>query len=196
MIKTIIGLGNPGPDYRNTRHNLGFMIIDHLVEKLRKPERFRECYSHAYKGRLRGRNLLFIKPVTYMNVSGKAVNCILNKHNLAPDEILVIFDDINLPWGEIRIRAGGSSGGHNGMNSIIEYLKSESFPRLRIGIKNEDSVYDLAKFVLEEFNPGEQNQLEELIKFSGDCVIETIIRGLSSTQKKFNKKNIFLNQEV
>lgn len=199
MIKIIAGLGNPGPKYKETRHNLGFMIIDRLRCKYKVKDQSRECHSEIFAKTLKGERRFFLKPMTFMNLSGKALRCVIDKSGITPKELLVIFDDVDLPFGEIRIKDSGGSGGHNGMESIIEYLETEQFPRLRIGIKN-DGVEDLVEFVLSQFLKKEQEQLEELIDYSADCVNTVLYESINNAQKQFNRKNLFEkfseNQEV
>ena len=134
--RLIVGLGNPGAEYRNTRHNAGFMVLEKLLAST-VFSRFEESHtadSRVFSGRFRGRSLMLQMPLTYMNESGRAVGALSRRYGIAPDEILVISDDLDLALGQLRIRKGGSDGGHNGLKSIIAELQSAEFRRLRIGI--------------------------------------------------------------
>ncbi|MCK4666453.1 aminoacyl-tRNA hydrolase [Candidatus Dependentiae bacterium] len=194
MIKLVVGLGNPGDEYKFTRHNLGFMVIDRLKKKSRRPVTKRECYSQVFSANICRNRMLFIKPLTYMNLSGKAISCLFRKHDLLPEEMLIIVDDIALPFGEVRIKTRGSSGGHNGLESIIEHIETENFPRLRMGILN-NNVDDMVQFVLSEFNKNEEKQLEELIDYAASCIKNIACKGIQFAQKYFNKKNLFKETE-
>ncbi|HIC97770.1 MAG TPA: aminoacyl-tRNA hydrolase, partial [Aquificaceae bacterium] len=132
MIKLVVGLGNPGKEYENTRHNIGFRVVDELVRKLRAKGPSEECLSLVYTTRTGGRELLLVKPMTYMNNSGLAVINLLEEKGIMPEEMLVIYDDLDLPVGVTRLRLRGSSGGHRGMESVINAAGTENFPRLRI----------------------------------------------------------------
>ena len=195
MIKVVIGLGNPGEEYRRSRHNLGFMVVDQLREKLKSSEITRECYSQVFRARFCRHNLLFVKPMTYMNLSGKAAACLCRKYDLLPEEILVIFDDISLPFGEVRVRTRGSSGGHKGMESIREALGTDIFPRVRLGILNEKVDSDLADFVLSDFSAEEQDNLQKVLDYTESGFKNIICRGFSHAQKYFNRKNILQDPE-
>lgn len=133
--KLIVGLGNPGDEYKNTRHNAGFMAVDAIINKL--PGVFQESNGHSsifWKGRSRGGNIFLMKPMTYMNLSGKAVSKLIKFNKILPEEVLLVFDDLDLPFGKLRIKNGGGTGGHNGVESVINELGSAQFARLRIGI--------------------------------------------------------------
>ncbi len=194
MIKLVVGLGNPGEEYKFTRHNLGFMVIDRLKEKSRKPVTKRECYSQAFSATICRNRMLFIKPLTYMNLSGKAISCIFRKYDLLPEEMLIIVDDIALPFGEVRIKVRGSSGGHNGLESVIEHIGTETFPRLRMGILN-NNIDNMVQFVLSEFNEKEEKQLDELIDYTASGIRNIVCKGIQFTQKYFNKRNLFKETE-
>ena len=162
-IRLIAGLGNPGEEYAGTRHNAGFDVITRLLRKL--PGTFAEshrCESRLFSGRFRGRNLELQMPLTYMNLSGKAVRGIAAKLGIAPEAILIISDDLDLPVGRIRMRRGGSDGGHNGLKSIIAHLASEEFPRIKIGVgKKPTPDYDLVNWVLGRFPDSDIATLNE-----------------------------------
>ena len=161
----IVGLGNPGIKYKNTRHNVGFMAVDYLAETSGVRFNKSDFKSHWGKGNILGREVILVKPQTFMNLSGKAVKVLADFFHIEPKGILVIYDDIDLELGAIRIRLGGGSGGHRGMQSIIEYLGANNFPRIRLGIgrpKNEaeglmlNAEGDVADYVLSPFNSEEK----------------------------------------
>ena len=132
----IVGLGNPGTEYQDTRHNVGFMVLDHLMQRLPKKnfELIHGCSSHYLKGTYAGRSLFLQKPETYMNLSGEAVISLMHREAIGPEDLMVIYDDMDLEVGKLRIRGKGSCGGHNGIRSVIEHTGTEKFARIRIGI--------------------------------------------------------------
>lgn len=184
----IVGLGNPGSDYAATRHNLGFMLIDKLAEEERIVVKRRECNSLVGQGEIEGVITKLAKPLTFMNLSGGAVSCLLQK--VESDEpvkqLVVISDDLALPLGKIRIRERGSAGGHNGLKSIIAAIGTDEFIRLRIGIQPEHPIADAKRFVLDTFSRSELPVVEETLKTSVDA-LRTIIRdGALKAMQKFN----------
>lgn len=163
-MKLLVGLGNPGEKYRKTRHNTGFLFLDKVSEQCSISFKKRVCYSLVGKGRIRGKEIILAKPLTYVNRSGRAVRELLHFYKLTEKDLLVVLDDFSLPLGMVRLRSKGSSGGHNGLESIIEALQTEDFPRLRIGIGREEIHEDLVSFVLSEFTPEEKIILEASLK--------------------------------
>lgn len=152
-MKLIVGLGNPGLSYKNTRHNIGFMFLDAATETFNLDFKLKnDFFGKIYQCKYNNQDVIFLKPMTYMNDSGKAVNAILKYYKIDVNDILVIHDDLDLPVGKIRIRANGTSGGQKGMNSIINYLGTSEIKRIRIGIDKEDDVVNhvLGKFLKEE----------------------------------------------
>ncbi len=176
----IVGLGNPESKYENTRHNLGFKFVDTLVSKFKKNRDCSFLYAEAQK-------FIVVKPLTYMNRSGIAVRCIMNKLNIDLEKLLVICDDFNLPHGKLRLRPSGSSGGHNGLQSIIDYTGTTEFPRLRLGIGGMD-VIDKIGYVLENFNRRELKIIEDMLIDARLFVDYYIKNGIDSTMNKFNSK--------
>lgn len=173
-MKLIVGLGNPGKEYATTRHNAGFMVLDKLSHELNSSEIWKEKH-HALLQEITYHNqkILLAKPQTYMNNSGTAVAEISSYYNLEPNDLLIVYDDFDIPLGEIRIRQSGSSGGHNGMNSIIEALHTEDIPRMRLGIGNQQDENFVNKtiprqdYVLTPFSSEEKPLVEKMI---GDAV--------------------------
>lgn len=181
----LAGLGNPGREYANNRHNLGFMVIDHLAEKFGAIFRRHEFYDLSHL-QLDEKELLLLKPLTFMNRSGIAVSEATSANNIDPSNLLVIIDDLALPFGSIRMRAKGSSGGHNGLQSVIDYLKTEQFPRLRIGIKPEKEIDDIIDFVLSDFSKDERNQLEDIINKASKAALYFVEHGIMAAMNRFN----------
>jgi PTH1 family peptidyl-tRNA hydrolase len=187
-IRVLLGLGNPGLRYRATRHNLGYRVIDLLCRRwgvrLKRKTAARIGYHH------RGRNpIVLAKSLGYMNESGAAAGYIARSLGFRPADVLVLFDDAALPLGRIRVRRDGSDGGHRGLRSVLEELKTESVPRLRMGIAGETSPGDVVRFVLENFEPEEREAVERLIETSADCVEWILENGMSSAMNEFNRND-------
>ena len=185
----IVGLGNPGSEYDWSRHNLGFLVIDKLAEQERIAVTKRECRSLVGRGEIESQPVKLVKPQTYMNLSGEAVGCLLRKHNLVESgnrHVIVISDDLALPFGKIRIREHGSAGGHNGLKSIIATLGNNEFIRLRIGIQPDHPLEDTRGFVLNVFPRSERKAVEEVLETSAEA-IRTIFRdGVLKAMAKHN----------
>jgi PTH1 family peptidyl-tRNA hydrolase len=179
----IVGLGNPGAQYEWTRHNLGFMLVDLLAHEAGVQVKRLECRALVGLTELEGERVELVKPQTYMNLSGEAVSCLLSKEGRASQSLIVISDDLALPFGTIRLRPRGSAGGHNGLKSIIAALKAEEFARLRIGIKPEHPVSDTRRYVLEEFPKRER----EKVLARGAEAIRTVVRdGIEKAMQQYN----------
>jgi PTH1 family peptidyl-tRNA hydrolase len=187
-VKLIVGLGNPGSEYEWTRHNLGFMLIDKLAHDAGIAVNRRECSSLVGRGEIEGVRTRLAKPQTFMNLSGPAVSCLLAKLKTESpvSQLVVIFDDLALPLGKIRIRERGSAGGHNGLKSIIASLGTNEFVRLRIGIQPEHPISDAKRFVLATFSRSERPVVADVLEQSTDA-IRTIIRdGALKAMGQFN----------
>lgn len=188
-MKLVVGLGNPGAAYKKTRHNVGFMVIEALCNdcntKMRKP-----ASAALEKAVIHYRQQIFVlcKPLTYMNLSGEAVRKLAKENNLKPEDILVVCDDIHLPLGRIKIKAGGSSGGHNGLASVLESLGTKNVSRLRIGISgSENKQEDLSKYVLANFSRQEQKILEASLISAKEAVVYWLENGIEKAMNTFNK---------
>lgn len=181
----IVGLGNPGTEYEDTRHNIGFKVLDYLSEKSSTSFSV-DRYGDIADWRLRGRQIRLLKPSTYMNLSGKAVRYHMQALGITTKELLVLTDDVALPFAKKRLRAKGSDGGHNGLKSIIDLLSTNEFPRLRIGIGNDYPKGRQVDFVLGQWSDEEQSVLPGLIKSCGDCIEPFVFEGL---QKAMNRCN-------
>ena len=182
----IVGLGNPGPEYAKTRHNLGFMLVDLLAERLQTQVKRSECRSLVGRSEIDDRIVELAKPQTYMNLSGEAVSCLVAKDNRSVERLIVISDDLALPFGSMRIRPKGTHGGQNGLRSIIDCLKTQDFIRLRIGIQPEHPVNDASRFVLDCFAKGDAETLEKILDESADAVRAIILDGVEAAMARFN----------
>ena len=182
----IVGLGNPAPKYDGTRHNVGFDVVDLLAERLGLT--FEGAPADAVMARQRGAEarVILAKPLTYMNLSGGAVQRMQHYFRIAPEALLVVADDVNLPLGRIRARPGGSDGGHNGLASIIAWLGTVEFARLRLGVGRGDARRDVADHVLARFERDEVETVEEMIERAADAVETFVADGIEKTMNRFN----------
>lgn len=185
----IVGLGNPTAQYEGTRHNAGFDVIDVLAEKYNISVDARKCRAFCGKGVIAGQKVLLVKPQTYMNLSGESVGGIVNYYKIDPEsDLIVIYDDISLDVGQLRIRKKGSAGGHNGIKSIIAHLGTTVFPRIKVGVGEKPKNYDLADYVLGHFSKQERELMEEGYEHASDAV-EQIVQGeIEAAMNVFNKK--------
>ena len=187
MIKALIGLGNPEKQYKNTRHNVGFMIADLVASSLKCGKKYKEkCFSHIIE--CPDHDLIIVKPQTYMNNSGVAVKNLVEDYNLKPSEILVVHDDLDLPLGSIRLRKKGSSGGQRGVQSIINYIKTGEFPRLKIGIGRPQNKKDIPDYVLSPFSKDERILVDKILKVATECVLNVLKYGVDKSMGQCNKK--------
>jgi PTH1 family peptidyl-tRNA hydrolase len=182
----IAGLGNPGPAYRQNRHNVGFMVVDELAETADISIRRVESRALIGKGECAGESVLLVKPQTYMNDSGTAVAALMHFYKLPLDRLLVVHDDLDLPFGTLRLRPLGGTGGQKGMESIVNKLGTRDFARLRVGIGRPPGRMDPRDYVLHDFNPPEQEQLPEVLKTAVDAVRWFIREGIESAMNEFN----------
>jgi peptidyl-tRNA hydrolase, PTH1 family len=186
-MKIIAGLGNPGPEYENTRHNVGWMAVDAFAKKFRIDINKHEKNAMTGTGRVAGGSVMVAKPLTYMNLSGDAVKSLVNAYAESLDDLIVVYDDIDLPLGKLRIRPNGSAGTHNGMRSIVSSLGSETFARLRIGIGGVDSSGRLRDYVLGEFTPDETPVVQKAIERSVDALLLFVRGDLKRAMTEFNR---------
>ncbi len=183
-IRIIAGLGNPGATYTDTRHNVGFMVLDRLARHYNAPWKAEK----KYKGELAaGPGLLLVKPQTFMNLSGECVGALMRFFKFTPEQVLVVYDDISFPCGTMRLRAGGSAGGHNGMKSLIAHLGSDRFPRLRVGI-GVPGQKDMVGHVLGKFSPEEKPLLEDALARAEQAVLTLLAEGFEAAANKYNVK--------
>lgn len=188
-MRIILGLGNPGKKYENTRHNIGFTILDEIARK----ESLVFCaskYEYYITGSPKKASPFYlIKPTTYINLSGIAASQTLKEYSIASQELLVISDDVNLPPGKIRIRKSGGDGGHNGLNSIIYHLNTDQFPRLRFGIGSDFDDGKMAEYVLDKFSEKDFKDIQESISFSIKLIFDFIEGGIENMLASFSKIN-------
>ena len=188
MIDTflLIGLGNPGREYKDNRHNIGFMLIDRLAVRLNSRGLKLQSKAIVTSGLYEERKLILAKPQTYMNLSGQSVQGLLHFYKIPPENLIVAHDDLDLPLGTIRIRPGGGAGGQRGMASTIERLGTKDFPRLRLGIGRPPGRMDAAAYVLQDFSRADLLIVSETLDRAADAVQEFIINGLNAAMNKFN----------
>jgi len=192
-VKAIVGLGNPGPRYRDTRHNMGFAVVDRLARRVvLKDEHYRD-YALIAEAQTRGseaHRLWLVKPLTYMNRSGHALRGLVERQHLSLDKLLVVYDDLDLPLGRIRLKARGGSGGHRGMESIIRALGTDEFPRLRCGIGRPASPEeDVVDYVLMPFAPGERDKADSMIADAVEAALRFVAEGIDAAMNEFNTRN-------
>lgn len=184
----IIGLGNPTKEYDKTRHNVGFSVIDELAERIGSDVTEKKHKALCGKGMLNGQKVVLAKPQTFMNLSGESVRAMVDFYKVTPQEIIVIYDDVSLEPGQLRIRVKGSSGGHNGIKNIIAHLGTQEFPRIRVGIGEKPKHMDLADYVLSRFSKGEQELMSDAFKEAADAVEMMVAEGADPAMNHFNAK--------
>ena len=182
-MKAIVGLGNPGPEYTATRHNLGFEVVDELAR--RWDVKLKSWKSIAALAVVNQHDALLAEPKTFMNLSGDCVQRIGAFYQLEPSEFLIVVDDVNLPLGRLRLRKLGSAGGHNGLKSVIQHIGPD-FPRLRVGVGRGDPKWDLADHVLSRFGPEEQEAAREAVARGADAVEMFVAQGIDMAMNRFN----------
>jgi PTH1 family peptidyl-tRNA hydrolase len=185
-LHLIVGLGNPGPKYDRTRHNVGFLAVDELARRHGITWRGRQARAEVAKGTINGIPVVLAKPQTFMNLSGESVSGLLNWHKIPPSRLIIIYDDMDLPLGTIRVRARGSAGGHNGMKSILQHLRSEEFARLRIGVERPPGAGENIDWVLGHFTKDEQRELQPALNNAVDAVEFWLANGIDKTMNAFN----------
>lgn len=191
----IVGLGNPGIQYENTRHNAGFITIDYLARKYSIDVRKIKFKSLIGQGVISGQKVMLVKPQTYMNNSGEAIREIYKYFDFNHDKLIVIYDDIDIDFGSIRIRKKGSAGTHNGMKSIIYNLEFDDFPRIKVAVGKKPSYMDLANFVLSGFSKQEAKIIEEEVKLTSDAIEMILEEGIEKTMSMFNSKRLVEDNE-
>jgi PTH1 family peptidyl-tRNA hydrolase len=193
-MKLIIGLGNPGRIYTGNRHNIGFMCLGYFARQQGIRFDKKQSLSRTGAGEVAGGKITLAKPQTYMNLSGQSVSRLLKKLKIQPGDILVIHDDLDLPRGKIRLRQGGGSGGHKGIESIIAELQSRDFPRLRVGIgrpdeaegSTETSEADIVTYVLSDFTPGEKQDISRVMPQVSEAILCFLIEGITIAMSRYN----------
>lgn len=185
----IAGLGNPTKQYENTRHNAGFCVIDYLSEKYQIPVKqagYKALYGSGY---IEGQKVILLKPQTFMNLSGESVRAVMDFYKIDPEEeLIVVYDDISLDPGQLRVRGKGSAGGHNGIKNIILHSGTQKFPRVRVGVGQKPEGYDLVDYVLGHFSKEDQKTMEEAFKEAGNAAVTIMTEGLDAAMNRFNGK--------
>jgi PTH1 family peptidyl-tRNA hydrolase len=185
--RLIVGLGNPGREYEGTRHNVGFEVIDRLATLTTIPVEDFASNALSGSGSFRGRKMILAKPTTYMNLSGLAVKSLLNKFGLSADQLLVVVDDLNLPVGKLRLRAGGGDGGHNGLQDLIERLGTDAFARLRVGIGSDFSRGGQSDYVLSPFDADQLPEIEAAYEKATKSIVVFVREGIERAMNTANR---------
>ncbi len=185
-MKLVVGLGNPGVKYAGTRHNMGFSTVIELADRYNIRIDRAECKALTGRLILDGEKVLLAMPQTYMNLSGESVQQLLHYYKCEPKDLIVIYDDIDLDVGTVRIREKGSAGGHNGMKNIIQMIGTEEFDRIKIGVGKKPEGWDLADHVLSRFPDNELSEVRDSVKTAADAVVEIIKNGIASAMNKFS----------
>jgi peptidyl-tRNA hydrolase, PTH1 family len=187
-MEMIVGLGNPGPEYKDTRHNIGFMVVEFLVNELGIRLDNRRFQSKSARTRLEGKDVIFLCPATFMNLSGRAVRQCADYYKIDIEDVLVIHDDLDLPMGRIKIARQGGAGGHKGVQSIIDHLGGANFPRIRIGIGRPRYNETTEAFVLSSFYKDQRGDIEEMIRIGADACRLAVTEGVESAMNRINRQ--------
>jgi peptidyl-tRNA hydrolase, PTH1 family len=193
--KLVVGLGNPGKEYESTAHNLGFMVIDRLAERSGIKVGRKDSIALVGQGIVGGLKVLLAKPQTFMNLSGESVQGLLVKNEIPPGDMVVVYDELDLPWQSVRIRPNGSAAGHRGVDSIIRCVGSKEFPRVRLGVHGGRREKDGAQIVLAKLKRAHKQELDELLDYASQAVESIIAEGVEKSMAKFNRRAQGLNEE-
>jgi len=191
----VVGLGNPGEDYEETAHNLGFLVVDRLGERNGIKITRKDCRALVGQGTLAGKAVMLAKPQTFMNVSGESVQGLLVKHEIAPANLILVYDELDLPWQAVRIRPNGSAAGHRGVDSVIRCIGTKEFPRVRLGIHGGRRFKDGAQIVLGRLSRAQKQELDELLDYVAQAVESIVAEGVEKSMAKFNRRAPGLNEE-
>jgi PTH1 family peptidyl-tRNA hydrolase len=186
--RIIVGLGNPGSRYEDTPHNIGWKVIDELARRYSIHLSRSEGDSLLGSGRICNRQVLLAKPQTFMNLSGVGVSAVLRYRKLTHQELILVYDELDLPWTALRIKKNGSAAGHNGVKSVIAALKTEEFVRVRMGIRPDDLKRDAAVYVLAPFRREFRDALDEMVSYTADAVESIVVEGADQAMAKFNRR--------
>lgn len=176
-MKLVVGLGNPGKEYEHTRHNVGFRVLD----SLRMPFRIEKKFGGVF---VKQNGAIYLKPQTFMNESGRAVRAVMDFYHIPSADVIVVYDDKDLPFGTIRLRASGSSAGHNGIKSIIQHLGTENFSRVRVGILGVRHPKNTARYVLSPFSKDQETQMSALVREAAAAIDDILAHGLTTSQHR------------
>lgn len=185
-MKLIVGLGNPGAEYDNTRHNIGFDVIDELSRKHNIPVRSMEKHGLVGKGMIGSDKVMLVKPQTFMNISGVCVAGLVDYYSLDMEDVIIIYDDVTLDIGKIRLRPHGSAGGHNGIKSLINELGTQEFQRIRVGVGKKPVHYDLTDWVLGHFKKEEREVMDKSVQLSAEAVESILDKGIGFAMNMYN----------
>ncbi len=182
----IVGLGNPGIEYVATRHNMGFDMLTYISDRYNIPLRAKEGKALVGKGIVEGEKVMLAQPQTFMNLSGESVRALMDYYKLDIDDLIVIYDDIDLPLGQVRIRKKGSAGGHNGIKSIIQHMGTDQFKRIRIGVGSKPTGGDLVKYVLGRFSREEEQHIRDVFALASEGLVSMLTNGVSDAMNRVN----------
>jgi peptidyl-tRNA hydrolase, PTH1 family len=191
----VVGLGNPGGEYEFTPHNVGFQVVDRLAETHSVRVNRKECDARVGSGSIRGKRVALVKPQTFMNESGRAVKGLLGRYELEPDRLLVVYDELDLPWGSLRIRGQGSAAGHNGMRSVIAHLGTQNFARLRVGVDRGSEGGRGPGYLLSRLKRSQKQEMEEMAGRAAEAVESIIAEGVEKSMAIYNRRAQGLQQE-
>lgn len=186
----IVGLGNPGVDYAATRHNIGFDMLTYLSDRYQIPLRSREGKAFVGKGWIEGQKVILAQPQTYMNLSGESVRALTDYYKIDTEKLIIIYDDISLDVGQIRVRPKGSAGGHNGIKSIIQHMGTQDFPRIKIGVGAKPEGGDLVKHVLGRFSKEEDAKVRDVFELAKDAILAILNEDVQEAMNRVNGKRI------
>jgi peptidyl-tRNA hydrolase, PTH1 family len=184
----VAGLGNPGELYARTPHNLGFLVVDRLAARHAIRLTRKECQALIGQGSIGGKTVLLAQPQTYMNLSGVAIKPLMERNEVAPADLILVFDDLNLDWGTLRVRPKGSAGGHNGVIDVIEKIGTQEFPRIRLGVHPGHPLPSGKDYLLSRFNRQQTETLEAFIDLAADATESIIAEGVEKSMAKFNRR--------
>ncbi len=184
----IVGLGNPTREYQATRHNIGWDAVTRISDDFGIPLDFKKHKAVCGKGYIEGEKVILAQPVTYMNLSGESVRELVDYYKVTPQEVIVIYDDISLEVGQLRIRKKGSAGGHNGIKSIISHLGTDEFPRIKVGVGDKPKGWDLANYVLSRFSAEENTVVREALKDTSDACSMIVTGEIDAAMNRYNRK--------
>lgn len=184
----VVGLGNPGAEYENTPHNLGFRVIDLLAERHAVRVSRKDSKALAGVGEIAAKPVMLAKPQTYMNLSGVSVRALMEKHEFTPADLILVYDELDLPWYEMRIKPRGSAAGHHGVISVIDAVGTNDFVRVRLGVNPGHKVRDGAEYLLAPVKRSQQKETEELVGRGADAVASIIAEGVEKSMTKFNRR--------
>jgi PTH1 family peptidyl-tRNA hydrolase len=191
-ISLIAGLGNPGIKYDNTRHNIGYKVIDHLAEDMNASSAKTKMEARISEARLESQKILLIKPLRYMNRSGSVLYEVARYFHIDLSQVIVIHDDVDIQWGMIKIKQKGGHGGHNGIRSIIDSFGNNTFTRVRVGIGRPLTTISMVNYVLGTFQPDEKEQIQTIIESASRSIKTILLKGISQAMNQFNNKQVFV----